>query len=560
MNHLWQSSAFAILAALLAFWLRRSPAKVRYWVWLTASLKFLVPMTLLVSFGTLLPHPAPRVVPVTPVILKIAEPFAPVVYSPAPAQNEVNWLAILWALGFLAVVVARCRSWLRIQSALRAASPVELPIPIRAVVAQHATEPGVVGLFRPVLVLPPKLLDHLNAQQLSAVLAHEMCHVRRRDNFFAAVHMLVEAIFWFNPLVWWIGSRLVEERERACDEEVLRTGCEPADYVEGILQVCRLYRESPLPYVSGVTGADVKKRLRTILSGTIARDWTAKQKVSLATAGLAILATPIAIGILNAAPAPTKFEVASIRPCQPGQGPLGFRVTPGNLRVVCMNVQALMVTAYMVYGEPDAGVFARNAISGGPSWSSSDAWDIEAKAEGDPNGAVMGGPMLRQLLEDRFKLKLHRDTKKIPVYELAVAKSGLKLKPLDKGSCTPVDLLTPGPVPPDQRCNWQGYNPRGIDIHAANLDQLADLLSHIGAIDRPVINRIKIAGMFDVRLEFSRDGPRMTFTGSTDAPRVTSEGPSIFTALEEQLGLKLVPAKADGAFLVIDHVERPTEN
>ena len=105
-----------------------------------------------------------------------------------------------------------------------------------------------------------------------------MCHVRRRDNFFAAVHMVVEAIFWFHPLVWWIGSRMVEERELACDEEVLRMGCEPADYVEGILKVCRLYTESPLPCVSGVTGADVKKRLRAILAGGIASELSGEER------------------------------------------------------------------------------------------------------------------------------------------------------------------------------------------------------------------------------------------------------------------------------------------
>jgi uncharacterized protein (TIGR03435 family) len=467
----------------------------------------------------------------------------------------------LWIAGSLAVILARCRAWLRIRAVLRTTKPIDLPIPIRAVVAQHATEPGVVGFLRPVLVLPPKLLDHLNTHQLSAVLAHEMCHVRRRDNFFAALHMLVEAIFWFNPLVWWIGSRLIEERERACDEEVLRTGCEPADYVEGILQVCRLYRESPLPCVSGVTGADVKKRLRMILSGTIARDWTAGKKITLATTGLVALAIPITIGILNAAVATPKFEAASIRPCQPGQGPMGYRVTPGNFRVVCMNVQNLMVTAYMVYAGPGAGIFARDPISGGPSWASSDAWDIEAKAEGSPGGAVMGGPMLRALLEDRFKLKVHRGSKEIPVYNLTMAKSGLKLKPLGEGSCTPVDIFTPGPLSPDQRCNWQRYNPRGIDVHAANLDQLAEKLTHTRGIDRPVINRTGIAGIFDVRLDFSVDGARMTFTGDTDAPRTPpSEGPSIFTALGEQLGLKLIPAKGTGAFIVIDHLERPTEN
>ncbi len=146
----------------------------------------------------------------------------------------------------------------------------------------------------------PSFLEHLNPRQLGAILTHELCHVRRRDNFFAAVHMVVEAIFWFHPLVWWIGSRMVEERELACDEEVLRMGCEPADYVEGILKVCRFYMESPLPCISGVTGADVKKRLRAILAGSIAHELSGARKMTLAAIGLAALAAPVLIGVLNA--------------------------------------------------------------------------------------------------------------------------------------------------------------------------------------------------------------------------------------------------------------------
>src|SRR5438552_651971 len=93
---------------------------------------------------------------------------------------------------------------------------------------------------RPIRRLQRRLL---RPPQLEAVLAHELCHVRRRDNLVASIHMIVEAIFWFHPLVWWIGAKLVEERERACDEEVLRLGSEPRVYAEGIVNVCKLYRE-----------------------------------------------------------------------------------------------------------------------------------------------------------------------------------------------------------------------------------------------------------------------------------------------------------------------------
>ena len=99
-------------------------------------------------------------------------------------------------------------------------------------------EPGVFGIFRPIVVLPEGIAEQLTTAQFEAVLAHELCHARRRDNLAAAVHMLAEALFWFHPLVWWIGVRLVEERERACDEEVLRTAADPQNYAEGIVAVC----------------------------------------------------------------------------------------------------------------------------------------------------------------------------------------------------------------------------------------------------------------------------------------------------------------------------------
>src|SRR5579872_3053245 len=332
-DHLWQSTCVALLAALLAFMLRKNPAKVRYWVWLSASLKFLVPFALLVSLGGMIKWPAHRAISGPPpafasTLIQIAEPFTPPSDSAVPARVPMYRvqivIGVVWALGFVAITFVRCRSWFHIRTALLFSTAAELPIPIPAFISPSAQEPGIAGFLRPVLVLPANLLEHLSPRQLDAVLAHELCHVRRRDNLFAAIHMAVEAIFWFHPLVWWTGSRLVEERELACDEEVLRMGCEPADYVEGILKVCRFYVESPLPCISGVTGADVKRRLRAILAGRIADELSAARKMTLAAIGLAVFAIPILIGVLNApairaqsAPAATpKFEVVSIKPCE----------------------------------------------------------------------------------------------------------------------------------------------------------------------------------------------------------------------------------------------------
>ena len=133
------------------------------------------------------------------------------------------------------------------------------------------------------------------------MIAHELCHVRRRDNLTAAIHMVVEAVFWFHPLVWWIGARLLEERERACDEEVLRQLGDPKTYAEGILAICKRYVDPPLMCVSGVTGADLKKRIESIMRNRLAARLTLTTKVVLITAAFASVAGPFVVGMLGEA-------------------------------------------------------------------------------------------------------------------------------------------------------------------------------------------------------------------------------------------------------------------
>jgi len=110
-------------------------------------------------------------------------------------------------------------------------------------------------MFRPVVSLPDGICDRLDDPQLDAILAHELCHIRRHDNLAAVLHLIVETIFWFNPVVWWMGSRLVEERERACDEAVLQLRIDAHAYAEAIIRVCEFYVLTPAAAVSRVTGS-----------------------------------------------------------------------------------------------------------------------------------------------------------------------------------------------------------------------------------------------------------------------------------------------------------------
>jgi bla regulator protein blaR1 len=221
-NHLWQSTLFAGVAAILALALRKNRAQTCYLLWLSASVKFLVPFSLLVGVGGQFEwRSAAAVAPALPLAMaieQISQPFTPprhAVTTPSRIPMAPKVLGVLWFCGSAGVLFVWCLRWQRIRAALRAGSPLPLEAPIRVISSPTLLEPGVFGVFRPVLLLPDGIADRLTPAQFKAILAHELCHLRRRDNLAAATHMLVEAIFWFHPLVWWIGARLIEERERA---------------------------------------------------------------------------------------------------------------------------------------------------------------------------------------------------------------------------------------------------------------------------------------------------------------------------------------------------------
>jgi bla regulator protein blaR1 len=633
-NHLWQSTVFALAAALLALAFRKSRAHVRYSLWFMASVKFLVPFALLTTIGSHVHAPqaqqAMRVnAPyVSSMVVQMTEPFPSFsVSAPAPRKPDANGkntatitLSLVWALGFAAITFARVRAWLRLRRVLRANKPLEIPIPIpetiRVISVPGLLEPGVIGWLSPTLMLPADIGQRLGSRELDAVIAHELCHVRRRDNLTSAIHMFVEAVFWFHPLVWWIGNQLLQERERACDEEVLRMGNEPLIYAEGILQVCKIYLESPLRCVSGVTGSDLKQRIHAVLAGRVGSELTPTRKTLLAISAAWAVAVPLIVGVLHAGafqiparPADTpKWEVVSVKPCPAfnsgtrGAGGGGGRgggggggpalTSPGNLNLNCgpfgTTVSQMITQAYVTYVDGhNITRFRTVGIQGGPAWVNSDRYEIRAKAGNDAAPeTMMRGPMLQALLEDRFKLRIHAESREVPVYALTLSKGGLKLQKLEDGYCEP-----PGPSPrpmrmtpdvfeeflkPGQKpgCSLVGISSWGpgsqnqtVHGQAMSMAQFANTLSR--GLDRPVIDQTGVAGIFNFHLKFAQDQATVGFLppplpgiNPPPLPEAASEpaGASIFTAIQDQLGLKLEQTRGPGEFLVIDSIERPSEN
>jgi bla regulator protein BlaR1 len=581
-NHLWQSSLFAGIAGLLTLLLRNNTARLRHWVWLAASWKFLVPFSVLISLGGQMHwRTAPQTMQSSLSVLidGVSQPFTVPTASPAPmpaAQPAASpvpaVLWTVWASGFLGISCSWWVRWRRIRAAIRAGSPVYLGMPITAVSCPTLLEPGVFGVFRPVMLLPEGILSRLTAAQLKGVIAHELCHVSRRDNLIAAIHMFVETVFWFHPLVWWIGKRMVEERERACDEEVLRAGSEPRVYAEGILNVCKLYVESPLICVSGVAGSNLRKRIVAIMSNHVGARVSPAKKVAIAVAGMLAVAVPVAVGIMNAPPmraqsspsaaARPKFEVASIKACPDGdvsggRGPKGGRAgasahsSPVTFNLPCSTVRFYLQLAYIVSDAMLHDGSSAVRLEGGPGWIDSARYQIAAKPGGPASKVMMNGPMLQSLLEERFHLKFHRETRDMPAYALTVSAKGLKLRPADGSSCAPRD---PDPsVPPGEK-PWCGL-PRSqrsaqrvtMDLPGATMAQLARGLWMPG--DYQVIDHTGLQEKFDFHLEYATD----EVDPSDDAL------PSVFSEVG-RLGLKLEKVKAPREFMVIDHIERPSEN
>jgi uncharacterized protein (TIGR03435 family) len=575
--------------------------------------KFLIPFSLLVAVGIHLARPS-RVLRSAPagglyfLMDEVSQPFSqPAAWSQAPGKSRgpaqsaglryrlahglPAILVAVWLCGFVVVLFVWYARWRRISAALREAVPLRegrevealrrveclggIQRPIDLLLSPATLEPGIFGIVRPILVWPKGISERLDDGHLEAILAHEVWHVRRRDNLVAAVHMVVEAIFWFHPLVWWLGARLVEERERACDEEVLQFGSEPRVYAESILKTCEFSVESPLACVAGVTGADLKKRIVRIMTERSAVKLSFGRKLLLAAIGIAAVVGPVLFGLMNApriraqspqttAAASPSFEVASIKPNHSAELRISIGFQPGRFVANGISVKQLIALAYDVRDLQ---------VSGGPSWVDSERYNIEAK---EPDSFVQELPKLppdqrgeqrrllvQSLLADRFKLKLRRESKELPVYALVVAKNGPKLQEAKPGDTYPKGMKGPDGI---GHAGLMRMGPGELTGQGLPVESFARLLSQ--ALGRSVVDQTGLKGIYDFTLKWTPEpgegmmlrAPGGGNPGPESAPPPESSGPSIFTAIQEQLGLKLESRKGPVDNLVIDHVEKPSEN
>lgn len=584
-DHLWQSTLFVVGVALLTLAFRTTMARVRHGLWLAASLKFFVPMAALVAIGQQLGWATPvRVVRIERAVM-INTPAPPPVPLPPPGSGVdvalslgpdpgpwPEWLPLalggLWAAGALVVLALWWIKWHRVASIagratalvegrevdilrrLERATGADRKLPI--VATGTAIEPGVFGIFRPILLWPETIGARLTDDQIEAILSHELAHVRRRDNLAAAIQSAVQALFWFHPLVWWIGSRLVDERERACDEEVVRLGSRPHVYAESILRTCQYYVEAPLACMAGVTGSDLKRRIEQIMRNHPCEPVGAWRKGLLAAVTVAVVAGPIIFGAFNA---PLRAQASTTRDVE-GPRQIVFHRPAGPFRVTNFSVRELVRFAYQLQDEQIIGL---------PEWAGTDRFDIELKWESDPSAGQVQD-LVRDLLALQFGLTTHLEQRAFPAYALVRAgqQLGPQLKPSSSNCTTAADTGVAGVEPCDLRRNFDDF-PNGIYARGITLNEFVQGLNRDGLVrlDRTVVDRTGLTGRFDVDFSFYR-GPHVG--RDSLAARVmntvldTLGYPTLFDALDRQLGLRLVEQNAPVDVLVVDRVQRPGRN
>jgi len=596
LDHLWQSTWFAAACTLLALVLRRHEARLRTTLWAAAIVKFLVPWTALIALGDALnvwsgvevPPSRPNAAfyvdalsqPFTQA--RFATPETALVLPSGPTSPWITAAIAIWAAGALVLIGRWVLRWVRLRAVVRSAEPAgsgrELDVFRRAqqrdprythvslALTDQAIGPGVAGSVWPVVLWPRGMSERLSDEEMASVFAHELCHVRRRDNLVSALCRSVEALFWFHPAVWALGRRLQDERERACDEGVVAGT--PADvYAEALVKTCQFHLEAPL-VCAAAGGRGFAGRIARILRRD-SRPVSPWIRRALATAVAAAFSLPVVMAavmppeIVGLGPnrfmqAPEMLVAWAPRAASPhAHGDERFVTvsvwpsasrTPGGLqafgggRLAGTGVLPLSLIRTAYGGRK---VIPDYRIIGLPEWAFTERFDLRARAAGEFVNEPSGEPrafvtMLQHLLADEFSLAAHREQRPTQVY--ALVRAGSTLGPGLRAST--MDCWRPGeepvpaiPVRPSLWCHSQ-FLRKGM-TEAASMEWLANVVGAGHTLGRPVVDRTGLAGPYDI-----------SWTPPASAERLLPE-------LQAQLGLTLEPREVPIDVLVVDRIERP---
>ena len=498
-----------------------------------------------------------------------------------PAQL-LPWVVMVWLAGAVAfwvrlaggwVVAARMRStqvrrappeWQEILRKLGAR--IRLSRPVGLLVSALVQVPTVVGWLRPVVLVPVGALAGLPAEYMEALLLHELAHIRRHDYLFNILQSVAEALLFYHPAVWWVSGQIRAERELCCDDVAVAASGDALIYARALAQL-EAYRPAHFSAAVAANGGSLSHRIARLLGQPLGQSRpSVGSGLGPGVLAVAFLLIAAAYGLFGQSGAHPAFQSVSIKRntsnwSERFQHPMGMAGLNSSLML-------LIRFAYAVHDSPYQGhtlPLPASQVVGGPSWIDSEGYDIEAKsgANTDPKQIRL---MWQTLLADRFKLRLHRETRELPVYVLTAAKNGFKLPAPPKGvGC--VSFLPgtkPHHVPGKVDCGYVagpflGAARGELRIQGSKV-HMADLVKELASVlDRPVSDKTGFTSEFDLNLSFTPDEALRGFPIDSKLP-TNSNLPNIFAALEEQLGLTLVPGKGPVEVLVIDQADRPATN
>jgi len=453
---------------------------------------------------------------------------------------------------------------------------LETGIRRRVALLLHETLPGPIasGMLHPAILLPPDA-QTWDTEELNRALVHELEHVRRGDCMSNCLARAVCAVYWFHPLVWIAWRQLVLEAERSCDDAVLGRS-EATAYADQLVGLARrLSMASKSPHLAMANRANLAIRVGAVLDSRQRRGRAGPFLVALGCVAAAVLvftmsplrtvSAPQSVSARSAAGAPLPaFKVVSVRRSHPGENSR-MGVTPDGLTMRNLPPEELIEIAYgHDFGDFGFRPLKNDQLVGGPSWARNwlgpgglnyEGYDVDAKVDEslarrfgeDSDGHLFWNGrcsyrhemmlIFQSLLADRFKLKVSHEIREVPIYALVVAQHGPKF-------LRTTFPLPPPPCPAEMRC-LQGY---------ISMARLAE--GFWGLLDRPVIDQTGLKGGYYIKLEW----PRKPSVAGTHIATDFASTAFMFSALEQQLGLKLEPTQGSVDFLVINHIERPSQN
>jgi uncharacterized protein (TIGR03435 family) len=579
-HFLWQGVLIAALYAAARSWIARpSRPNTRYTLACVALAAMMAAP--LVTFILMGPSDAPPVsthltdrVPFAASTASIASPLLLTeTVSRVQSAEFLPWVVAIWLTGAIAFWMRLIGAWMmaaRMRSTLVRPAPPEwqqslnrlkarvgVSRPVRLATSALVQAPAIIGWLRPVVFVPIGALAGLPSEQMEALLIHELAHIRRHDYLVNILQSVAEALLFYHPAVWWVSGHIRTERELCCDDVAVSVSGDVFTYALALAEI-ESSRPAHLNAAMAANGGSLADRIARLLGQS--------RPVSRTLSGPAVIVSAILLAVTTysmfgqSADAP-RFAVASVKRGAEWtlEVPMTVRPQPGGrLSTTNAPLTILIQRAY--------GVEAYQ-VAGGPAWINSDGYNIEAKPETNTDQKQMW-LMLQTLLADRFHLKLHRETRELPVYALTATKGGPKLPAPKGGACNetmpPLDAARQQPVAPP--CG-PGIvkSGTGLTMEGLNLP-MAKFTGFLGKmIGREVIDRTGFTKRFDLHLEFAFDDviaglPRPRRPGDSDQPADPAARPSLMTAIQEQLGMKLESTKGPVEVLVVDHAERPTEN